>query len=185
MRALAPSESRVKSGRVPIATRREIVAQLVELRKQFWLGNQAALPLLDGRALTHLGELVTYVAWQYGVAWRTVYKWMADFEKGGAAGLADRPRGDRGISRYWTKNLVLALFVQTSLLADPGLSARALHKMICQEWPGRPPSETTLRTYLNSLRGLSSACRRNMRSSLVRQAEKLMSAAAPRDQERP
>lgn len=78
-----------------------IVSSLLEWRD----GKLAPFTTQDGRAIRTFDDFVGYHAATAGVNSRTIYKWLARYDNGGALplqkfkALADRARADRGVSR--------------------------------------------------------------------------------------
>jgi transposase InsO family protein len=89
-----------------------IVSSLLEWRD----GGVAPFRTQDGREIRTFDDFVSYHAATQQVAPRTVYKWLARYDNGGATplqkfkALADRGRADRGVSRSLAKFPIAAEF---------------------------------------------------------------------------
>ncbi|MDP9263463.1 MAG: DDE-type integrase/transposase/recombinase [Acidobacteriota bacterium] len=146
---LAPAQSAQAQSRL------EVIAPLIDYahhrkreRKEFHT--------LGGRAVKNLTSLAEYVAEQHHLSPRTLWKWYSRYRKFGYAGLADRPRADKGRSRFLAAHPAARAFVETKYLRER-LSIRLVHQAVLREWARladrdeKPPSYSTVRAYLEAL----------------------------------
>ncbi len=120
-------------------------------------GHRPAMRLGDGRTVNTLNDLVAYIAAQQKppVSSRTVYRWLGRFDKGGYAALAEKPRKDKGQSRFFEEHPTGASFLEQKFLNE-GLSREMAWEALCRAWKdidgrGEPPCYGTARSFLNSL----------------------------------
>src|SRR5579859_5064169 len=100
-------------------------------------------------------QLAEWVAPQHSVSVPTLWRWIARFDGGGYAALADRPRKDKNKSRFFDQHAAAALFLQRKFLHE-GLSREMAWEALCCEWnrigeKGAKPCYDTARNYLNAL----------------------------------
>jgi putative transposase len=120
-------------------------------------GHRPAFRLADGRTVSTLGELSSYIGSQLSrpVCAHTLSVWEKTFDGEGYAALGGRPRSDRGQSRFFAKHSAAAVFLQNKFLHE-GLSKVMSSEALVREWPaiekkGKPPSLETVRKYLGAL----------------------------------
>ncbi len=121
---------------------------------------RAILPLLRFRSRQAAGdsrpsgpvalaftELVECCARQFHVSSRQIFRWLKLFERGGYAALADQPRSDRGISKFFSKRPLVAAFAVTRYLE--GWNIVSIHEAmrLCRSGSALP-SVQTLRQFL-------------------------------------
>jgi Mu transposase, C-terminal len=132
------------------------IESLLDFRKRT---NDArtTIPLVDGRVIRTVVDFAKYVGAQQvpPVSWNTVLRWVGNFEDGGYAALPDKPRKDKGQSRFFEEHKAAALFLQNKFLQE-GLSREMSWEALVREWPkiekrGEPPCCDTARIYLNAL----------------------------------
>jgi DNA adenine methylase len=160
-----PPEVKPAPGRVVLPPELEAQAQaryaaiepLVDFRKRT-NGHRPTFRTQDGRAITNLNALASYVAAQQrpSVSTRTIWRWLGCFDEEGYAALPDAPRSDRGQSRFFVEHPKAAVFVQFKYLSEGIHNVRLVHDALCREWAklekmGEAPSYPTVRAYLDSL----------------------------------
>jgi hypothetical protein len=139
--------------------RLRVVEQILEYRKSpkaFRAG---------GRTIETLDAFANWVggAQQPQLSARTIYRWVARFEKAidegtnPYAALADAPRKDQGKSKFFAQHPAAAAWVIAKYVGpkDRISNLRLLHEALAREWPklsikGEPPSYATLRAYVDS-----------------------------------
>jgi hypothetical protein len=84
------------------------------------------------REISEITELVRHLARLAHVSERTVWRWYRRFLESGCAGLVDRPRGDRAISRAFRKRDDAAAFVLSSFL--DGHAVSWIHAQLVPLW---------------------------------------------------
>jgi len=102
------------------------------------------------RSSATLTELVAQIAAENSVCTRTVRIWHADFQRGGFAALAQKPRSDRGRSRYFSKYPWVEPLIRAGI--DRGCSVLAISDMLQFSFRGDAPSRETVRAYVNRYR---------------------------------
>jgi transposase InsO family protein len=122
-------------------------------------GHRPTLRLGSGKTVSTLAELAEYIAAQQNppVSSRTLFRWLDRFDQGGYAALAERPRKDKGQSRFFEDHPAAAALLRYKFL-DPkeGLSCQMAWEAVCREWErigekGLPPCYDTARNFLNAL----------------------------------
>lgn len=130
-----------------------------ELEKQARERYDAIAPLLcfrpvpDRAELRSLRAFVEWLAPQRNVSAATLWRWHYAFKKHGYAALCDRARSDKGRSRFFCDNPVLADFVEKKYCAER-LSIRMVHEALARECAARnldAPDYKTVRVYLRTL----------------------------------
>lgn len=123
-------------------------------RKQ---GLRTEIRLAGGKIVRTMGELAQFLGSQQKppVGKQAVWEWVARFNEGGYAALADRPRKDKDKSRFFEEHAAAAIFLQNKFLKE-GLSREMAWEALCREWrkvekKGEPPCYDTARNYLNAL----------------------------------
>ena len=71
----------------------------------------AQLRLPDGSEITSASRLARYLSLKHHVPERTLWRWHARYREGGLVALADKPRGDKGKSRFFEEHQAAAAFV--------------------------------------------------------------------------
>jgi transposase InsO family protein len=134
-----------------------------ELEKQAQERYQAIAPLLEFAKLRasnpecpHLHSLSVFVQWiaaQSNLSVPTLWRWLKRFKSHGYAALADAARSDKGHSRYFDDNPVLAEFAQKKYLSER-LSIRMVHEALdreCRKRGLKAPDYKTVRMYVQAL----------------------------------
>lgn len=90
------------------------------------------LRLADGRQVTSKTRLIAYIAESNGLSIRSVHDWLSRFRDGGYAALADKPRRDKGSSRWAQQNETTALLAELAAYAHirEGLSVRMAWEIV-------------------------------------------------------
>lgn len=92
----------------------------------------SSLRLSNGHRVTSYTRMLTYIAEQHGTAERTLKRWIARFQQGSYAALADKRRSDAGMSRFFQQYPdagVLAAYVYL----EQRQSIRTAYKAILRE----------------------------------------------------
>ena len=125
-----------------------------------------SLKLKDGKKVKSYSRMVeyaseaSYASETGGVTVRTLYRWIADFEKGGLAALADKQRSDKHRSRFFAAYPKAAWLAAFLFLGDgtfPAQSCTVAYEAIVRdanllEIPAEDlPSYSTVRAWLNSM----------------------------------
>jgi hypothetical protein len=132
-----------------------VILPLLRFRSRQALGENPTVTLLSGAELTAFTELVRYRARSSHVSERQVFRWLDRFDHGGYAALADQPRSDRGVSRFFSNRPLVIAFVVTRYL--DGWNVIAIQEALRQAWTrlrcgSSPlPNHDTLRRFLKSM----------------------------------
>jgi hypothetical protein len=78
----------------------------------------SSLKLPDGRNVTSLSRFIEHIALTSGLCIRTVKQWLALYRSGGFVALADRTRGDKGVSRWFARHRDAAILAAYLYLGD-------------------------------------------------------------------
>jgi transposase InsO family protein len=120
-------------------------------------GHRPTIRLGDGRSVSNVNDLAEYIAAQQKppVSSRTLFRWLDKFDTHGYSGLADRPRKDRGRSRFFEEHAIASVFLQQKFLHE-GLSREMAWEALCRDWrrigeKGLTPCYDTARNFLNAL----------------------------------
>ncbi len=97
------------------------------------LGQQIVFLTSTSRELSTLTELVRHLAQLAHISERTIWRWYRRFLREGYAGLINRPRGDKDVSRAFSKRDEATAFVLTSFL--DGHTVSWIHRQLTQLWP--------------------------------------------------
>jgi hypothetical protein len=140
--------------------RLKAIEPLLDFRKSP-SGRRLAIRLGDGRTVGTMDGLAKYIASQQipPVSRVTIWRWLDRFDKGGVAALADRPRKDKGQSRFFEEHPTGAAYLQKKFLGtndEDGLSMEMSWEVLCRDWrrigeKGLTPCYDTARNYLNAL----------------------------------
>jgi transposase InsO family protein len=110
----------------------------------------------DGLQFTNSDLLAAHIAANHGKSKITIWRWHSNYDDRGFAGLADRARDDKGISRFFAKYPKAAQVVQAKYLKER-LSIQLCYEALSRDWPtlynhgSQPPSYTTVREFLQRL----------------------------------
>jgi hypothetical protein len=132
-----------------------VILPLLRFRSRQAIGESPKVLLPSGAEILAFTEFARLRARQSHVSERQVFRWLKCFERGGYAALADQPRKDRGVSRFFSKRPLVVAFVVTRYLE--GWSVVAIHEALRQAWSrlcrdGSPlPHLDTLRQFLKSM----------------------------------
>ncbi len=134
--------------------RLDAIRPLLDFREQT-KSYRSAVVLPDGHTVKNLQQLVEWIAPQHSASAPTIWRWLARFDEGGVAALADRPRKDRGKSRFFEEHPAAAAFLQKKFLRE-SLSREMAWEALCREWKaigekGETPCYETARNFLNAL----------------------------------
>jgi transposase InsO family protein len=137
-------------------TRLKAIEPLLDFRKRT-NGSRAEVILSDGHRVKNLQEIAKWIASQQNppIHPSTIWGWLARFDHGGFASLANRPRKDRGQSRFFEEHTTAAAFLQNKFLKE-GLSREMAWEALCRDWrrigeKGLTPCYDTARNFLNAL----------------------------------
>ena len=113
------------------------------------------------------GESITALAEAYGVARKTVYKWLERHKQEGTAGLEDRSRAPHTSPQKLSAEMIAHLIDARQRW---GWGPRKLLVKVAQAWPGEKlPAASTVAELLRS-KGLSHARKRRLRTPPYPQA---------------
>jgi len=132
-----------------------VILPLLRFRSRQAVGESARMLLPSGAELAAFTELVRYRARHSHVSERQVFRWLDRFEHGGYAALADRPRKDRGVSKFFSNRPLVVAFVTVRYL--DGWNPITIREAMRQAWAhlyrdGSPlPHLSTLRQFLKSM----------------------------------
>jgi transposase InsO family protein len=136
--------------------RLKAIEPLLDFRKRT-NGSRAEVILSDGHRVKNLQEIAKWIASQQNppIHPSTIWGWLARFDHGGFASLANRPRKDRGQSRFFEEHTTAAAFLQNKFLKE-GLSREMAWEALCRDWrrigeKGLTPCYDTARNFLNAL----------------------------------
>ncbi len=129
----------------------------LDVQQQRKEGRRTEIRLATGKIVRTMDDFAKYIGSQQNppVLKQAIWEWVARFKKGGYAALADRPRKDRGQSRFFEDHPAAALFLQKKFLQE-GLSREMAWEALCRDWKkvgekGLPPCYDTARNFLNAL----------------------------------
>jgi putative transposase len=112
---------------------------------------------LCGKEITSLSGIVKHLAASLGHSERTLWNWWNAYKQGGPGALADRPRKDRNISRFFAEQSEAAAFASNKFLNER-LSMTMVHEALLREWPRLrlrgndiAPTYKTTRLFLRNL----------------------------------
>lgn len=132
-----------------------VLLPLLRFRSRQAVGEGTRVLLPSGAEIFAFTELVRYRARQSHVSERQVFRWLDRFERGGYAALVDRPRSDRGVSKFFSNRPLVVAFVTIRYL--DGWNPITIREALRQAWSqlcrdGSPiPHLSTLRQFLKSL----------------------------------
>lgn len=132
-----------------------VIFPLLRFRSRQAVGESTRVLLPSGAEIFAFTELVRYRARQFHVSERQVFRWLDRFEHGGYAALADRPRRDRGVSKFFSNRPLVVAFVTVRYL--DGWHVTTIREALRQAWAqlcrdGSPlPHLSTLRQFLKSM----------------------------------
>lgn len=132
-----------------------VIRPLLYFRARQAVGENPRVLLPTGAEILAFTELARYRARQAHVSERQVFRWLKLFERGGYAALADKPRNDRGVSRFFSNRPLVVAFVITRYL--DGWHNTAIHEALRQSWvrlrcgSSSLPHLSTLRQFLKSM----------------------------------
>lgn len=107
------------------------------------------------------GESITALAEIYGVARKTIYKWIERYELEGTAGLADRSRAPHASPQRLSDEMVASIIAARQRW---GWGPRKLLVKLATEWPGQKlPAASTVAEVLRA-KGLSETQKRRVRT---------------------
>jgi transposase InsO family protein len=136
----------------------EAVRTMLDFRRQGRNGNRPAIRFANGKTVSTMDDLATYIASQQipPVSKHTIWDWLSRYDnEGGYAALARRPRKDKGRSRFFEAHLASAAFLQQKRLNE-GLSRKMAWEALCRDFKkiekrGVPPKYDVARVFLNKL----------------------------------
>jgi putative transposase len=121
--------------------------------------NSGQRPLCGpGERVSSLSAIAKHVAATSGRSERTIWNWWRSYMKvSGPGALADSPRKDRSVSRFFTAHAEAAQYVQNKLWNER-LSVTMIHEALVRDWPrfrltgeDAPPSREAVRFFVNGL----------------------------------
>jgi len=137
--------------------RLKAIEPYLDAQQQRKKGHSAEIRLANGKTVRTMDEFAEYIGSQQSppVGKQAIWEWVARFNKGGYAALADRPRKDKDKSRFFEEHTAAALFLQNKFLHE-GLSREMAWEALVREWKkigekGEAPCYDTARNYLNAL----------------------------------
>ncbi len=131
-----------------------VILPLLRFRSRQAVGENPRVFTPSGAEIVAFTQLARYRARQFHVSERQVFRWLKRFEQGGYAGLADQPRSDRGVSRFFLSRPLVVAFVVTRYLE--GWNVVSIHEALRMAWTrlrcGSSPliHVDTLRQFLKS-----------------------------------
>jgi hypothetical protein len=115
-----------------------------------------ALRLLDGTPVSSATRMLAYIAETTGTSERTLKYWLARYQTGGLANLADRTRRDKNQSRFFAA-YPRAAWLIAYLFLECRSSCKVCHEAIVRDAklievpPEELPSYETVRAWLRSM----------------------------------
>lgn len=139
-----------------VRARLAAISPLLDFRRRT-NGHRPVIELSGGRKVDTLNDYAEYLAGQQrpAVSSRTLFRWLDRFDAGGYAALAERPRKDRGRSRFFEEHAAAAVFLHRKYLEE-GLSRQMSWEALRRDWKqiektGTPPSYSAAARFLNML----------------------------------
>src|SRR3989442_10520996 len=126
-----------------------VILPLLRFRSRQAVGENPKVLLPSGAEIFAFTELARCRARQSHVSERQVFRWLKLFERGGYAALADRPRKDKGVSRFFSKRPLVVAFVVTRYLE--GWHVVSIHEALRMAW-GRLRRDSSPLPHLDTLR---------------------------------
>jgi hypothetical protein len=149
MNVLAFNRDQSKSGSG--RSRFDAIAPLVELSE---IPMVLRFPHLfpDGRRANSWGDAVAWCATKAALSTRSIWRIYSRFKKGGIGSLSQKPRRDKGTSRFFAHHVKAASFAAYLHLSRKA-GAPAIHRAILEncaivEIEDAAPSKETVRTFL-------------------------------------
>lgn len=141
-----------RKSRIAAPRRMLIILPVLEMRRLRQMRQRPTIEI-GGRTVRTLDGLACALAALCGASRASIWRWVRCLDSHGYSGLRDGPRADSGHSRWWRAHPEIAAYVR-SRMSEEAVTILSLHKALCREWPGvKPPSYTTMRLFVNSLRG--------------------------------
>src|SRR5579859_4091987 len=110
-----------------------IVLVVARFSARVALGQQIVFLTSTMREISTVTELVRHQASLARVSERSIWRWYRRFLQEGYRGLIDRSRGDKDVSRAFSKRDDAAAFVLTSFV--DGHTVSWIHRQLTQLWP--------------------------------------------------
>lgn len=127
------------------------------IRPMIDFANSGQQPLYPDGHVTNLRGIAQRIASANRQSERTIWNWWRTWKQRGPGELADRPRKDRNISRFFKDHSEAAQFVMNKFLNER-LSMTMVYEALVREWSRLqlnsediPPTYKTTRLFLNSL----------------------------------
>jgi putative transposase len=162
IRALATLDAEAKK---QAEQRLEIIGPMIDFQNKT-NGHKPLFTVGTNHEITSLSGIVKHISATLGYGERTLWNWWNAYKEGGPGALADRPRSDRNISRFFKDHKQAAEFATNKFLNER-LSVRIVHSALLREWnrlqlnaEDAPPSYETVRVFLNGLSPLITAVAR-------------------------
>lgn len=136
-------------------TRQKMLQPLIEFRHELSKGRRPEIAI-EGGAVRTMDQMAAWIGAQHELSRSKVWAWLKRYDEEGLAGLADKPRSDKGRSRFFAEFPEAALFVQQKYLNE-NLSITVVHEALLREWPrlynhgSQPPCYRTVREFLKAL----------------------------------
>ncbi len=118
---------------LPPGARFGLVLVIARFSSRVALGQQVVFLTPTGGEISTITELVRHRACLAHISERTVWRWYRRFLQAGYAGLLDRPRSDKGVSRAFNRRDDAVAFVLTSAL--DGHTVSWIRRQLAQLWP--------------------------------------------------
>jgi putative transposase len=130
--------------------------RLAIIRPAIEFASSGQKPLCDA-PITSVSGIIKHIASTEGQSERTLWNWWNAYKQGGPGALADRPRKDRNISRFFKEQTEAAAFASNKYLNER-LSITMVYEALVREWErlrlrsnDEPPTYKTTRLFLNNL----------------------------------
>lgn len=156
--------SLTKEQREQAEQRLEIIGPMIDFVNK--TNGHKPLFIAGREEITTLSQIVEHLSATLGYSKATIWNWWKAYKEDGAGGLADKPRSDRNISRFFSAHQQAAAFAQSKFLHEK-LSVQLTFEAIRREWArlrlnadDEPPTYETVRVYLNGLSPLIKAVAR-------------------------
>jgi putative transposase len=131
----------------------QILRPVIEFRCDMQRFSRVSLS--DGRAITSETRLMEWLCEQHDISLRTLKSWKSRYNKGGFPALADKPRDDKGKSRWMeqhptAKTIVAAAYLESNRSKVAAYEALVRQCHLVGVTPDELPRYETVRAWLDS-----------------------------------